>query len=421
LATFLIGLPLTAGVLALFHFGPLRQTPVFRYVEYPVQWAEVALFCCALGALLAKMLALRGEYAACRTDILPRWDGKPVAVEQSAALLASVDRQPARIRASYLGRRIRSVLEFICQRKCVSDLDDQMRSLADVDAIAQENSFALLRLLTWAMPILGFLGTVLGITQAIGGVTPEALEEGMSALTNGLAEAFDATALALALTMITMFLSSLVERREQSILEAVDKYIDRHLAHRWRRDLLDQGPALALVEQSTQALLASVEGVVQKQAEVWSRALAEPERRAIQVQERMLQQLLAGLQHMMEQLAQAHAARLAALEQQSVQGSNQLLQQMASLAAAVRDTGREQQAALARVAEGIANQAAVLGKLQEGENNLVHLQAVLHQNLAALAGASAFEEAVHSLTAAVHLLTSRAGAPAPRISHGKAA
>src|SRR5262249_46032475 len=84
-------------------------------------------------------------------------------------------------------------------------------------------------------------------------------------------------------------------------------------------------------------------------------SLAEPERRAIQVQERMLQQLLAGLQHMMEQLAQAHAARLAALEQQSVQGSNQLLQQMASLAAAVRDTGREQQAALARVAEGIAN------------------------------------------------------------------
>jgi hypothetical protein len=45
---------------------------------------------------------------------------------------------------------------------------------------------------------------------------------------------------------------------------------------------------------------------------------------------------------------------------------------------------------------------------------------VLHQNLAALASASNFEEAVHSLTAAVHLLTSRAGAPAPRL-HGKAA
>ena len=89
------------------------------------------------------------------------------------------------------------------------------------------------------------------------------------------------------------------------------------------------------------------------------------------------------------------------------------------------DTGREQQASLARVAEGIAGQTAVLGKLQEGESHLVHLQAVLHQNLAAIAGASAFEEAVHSLTAAVHLLTARAaGTPAPgspRFSQGKAA
>jgi hypothetical protein len=60
----------------------------------------------------------------------------------------------------------------------------------------------------------------------------------------------------------------------------------------------------------------------------------------------------------------------------------------------------------------VAGQASLLAKIQEDESNLVHLQAVLHQNLAALASASSFEEAVHSLTAAVHLLTTRAGTPA---------
>ena len=74
----------------------------------------------------------------------------------------------------------------------------------------------------------------------------------------------------------------------------------------------------------------------------------------------------------------------------------------------MRDTGREQQETLRRVADGIAGQADVMGKLQRDANDLVHLQAVLHQNLAALASASNFEEAVHSLTAAVHLLTARA-------------
>jgi hypothetical protein len=97
-----------------------------------------------------------------------------------------------------------------------------------------------------------------------------------------------------------------------------------------------------------------------------------------------------------------------------------LLQQLVTVANAVRDTGEKQQAALIRVAEGVAGQASVLGRLQEDSAHLVNLQAVLHQNLAALASASSFEEAVHSLTAAVHLLTMRVGST-PRISQGQAA
>jgi hypothetical protein len=111
----------------------------------------------------------------------------------------------------------------------------------------------------------------------------------------------------------------------------------------------------------------------------------------------------------MEETLRVHEERLAVLEKQTVQGTAQLVQQLAGLAVAVRDTGQQQQHALARVAEGIAAQAGVLAKIQQDEANLVHLQAVLHQNLAALASASSFEEAVHSLTAAVHLLTARVG------------
>jgi len=428
LATFAIGLPLAALVVGLVRFGPLHGIPLSRYLEYPVQWAELTLFSCALGGLLVKLLALPAERKATRIDLLPRWDGKPTPVDQASVLMASVDRQPARIRGTVMARRVRAVLEFICQRRTVADLDDQLRALADNDAIAHEHSYSLIRLITWAMPILGFLGTVIGITGAIGGVTPEVLEQSLSQVTGGLAEAFDATAVALSLTMATMFLTSLVERQEQSLLETVDHFIDRSLAHRWQRDTADHAPVLAAVQQCTQAMTTAVEGVVQKQAEVWAKALAEPERQAVQIQEHMLQQLFNGLKQAMEQTLQTHAQRLAALEQHSMQTTAQLMQQLANLAVVVRDTGREQQASLARVAEGIAGQTAVLGKLQEGESHLVHLQAVLHQNLAAIAGASAFEEAVHSLTAAVHLLTARAaGTPgvnapgSPRISHGKAA
>lgn len=429
LAAFLIGLPLAAVALGLIHFGPLRSTPAYRYVEHPVEWAEVVLFSVAIGALAAKLVRTRSEVEACHAPVLPRWDGKPVSPDEAPALLTAVRRLSAGLRNTYLGRRLCAVLEFVCQRRSAGDLDDHLRTLSDNDAMALEGSYSLTRFITWAIPILGFLGTVLGITTAIAGVSPEKLQEDITSVTDGLAEAFDCTALALALTMITMFLSFLVERQEQGVLEAVDAHVEQHLAHRFTRTTSLAEPVVQAVQQSSQAVLAAVEGLVRRQAEVWAQALESPERQAAD-------RLGLALTQAMEQTQHAHAGRLAALEQKTAETTGALVQQLAALAAAVRDTAREQQAGLVRVAEAVGAQAAVLGRLQENENNLIHLQAVLHQNLAALASVGNFEQAVHGLTAAAHLLTARAGglavaqaspaqaAPAvhlPRLHPGKAA
>jgi hypothetical protein len=222
--------------------------------------------------------------------------------------------------------------------------------------------------------------------------------------------------------MVLMFLTFLVEKQEQALLGLVDGLMERLLAHRFRRESIDTAPFVEAVRQSTQALTTSVEGLVAKQAEVWAEALGEPERRAAAVYQQVQQQLTTALGQALDQTIDAYAKRLAALEQQSLQQATQLLQQLAAVASAVRDTGQQQQEALRQVAEGVASQASVLGKLQQDAANVVHLQAVLHQNLAALANASSFEEAVHSLTAAAHLLTARvSGQAGPRLHQGKAA
>jgi hypothetical protein len=422
LAAFLVGLPLAALILGLFHFGPLRRTYAFRYVEYPVQWVEVIFFTCGVGALVVKFLQARLESMVCSLDILPRWDGKAVGVDKAGELLASVDRQPARIQTTYLGRRLREILDFVKQRQSARDLDDHLRSLSDTDTLEQENSFALVRFITWAIPILGFLGTVIGITGAIGGVTPEVLEESLSSVTDGLSEAFDSTALALGLTMVLMFLTFLVEKIEQSTLAKVDYLVERQLAHRFQRESADSAPFLDAIQKSTATLTRSVEHLVVRQAELWAATIREPEHRAVAIFQHAKDQLTTALGQALDQTIEAYSQRLSALEQHSLQQTSDLLQQLALVAAAVRDTGREQQAALERVAVGVSNNVAAMTKLEEDAANVVHLQAVLHQNLSVLAGASAFEEAVHSLTAAVHLLTAKAGSPTtPRLHQGKAA
>ena len=325
-----------------------------------------------------------------------------------AEAAGALNRTSSLLLNTYLGQRVAAILDFLSQHVAADDLNDHVRTLADNDVAAMEGGFALTRFITWAIPILGFLGTVLGITTAIHGATPEVLEKSLSSVTDGLSYAFDATALALALTMIVMFLSFLVERDEQGVLDAVDRYVDRCLAHRFQRIGADAGPFVQAVRENNQALLECVGGLVQHQAELWAETVAALDRRSEEAHARPREQLIEALEKGLEKTLDAHAERLAALEGKAVEQTARLMEQLAALATAVRDTGREQQATLVRVAEGVSAQAGVLGRLQEGETNLVHLQAVLHQNLAALASASNFEQAVHSLTAAVHLLTAKA-------------
>lgn len=406
---FLLGLPLALAILWPLHHGPLQDTEAARYLKHPVECVEVVMACVALCGLGTKLWLTRRERAALNRNLLPAWDGKPVPVADAAKLLAEFDRQPRRWQKTYLGRRIAAVLDFLRSRGSAEDLDDHLRSLADLDSIALEQSYSLIRFITWAVPILGFLGTVLGITKSIAGVTPEKLEKDLSSVTDGLALAFDATALALGLTMIVMFISFLTERAEQGVLESVDSCADRQLSHRFERTSGVGGEYVALLRQQSQQLLNSTEQLVDRQATVWAKALDEAERRRSEIEKKSQERLAAGLETALEQTLEAHAKRLAALEKQNGGQATALLEKIGALAGAVRDSARDQHALLAKIAQGLQGQAEALSQLQDGEKELLRLQDSLNTNLNTLAGAGAFEQAVHSLTAAIHLLTLHSG------------
>lgn len=408
----LLGVPLAAAILGVIYYGPLRESVAYRYVSHSVEGVEVLMFCCALGALAAKLFHLLRERRALGADALPPWDGHAVPTTEAGRLLAGLNSLPARVHDTLLVRRAHAVLDFLCRRGSANELDDHLRDLADGDAVALEGSYGLIRFITWAIPILGFLGTVLGITGAISGVTPEKLENDLNQVTDGLALAFDATALALGLTMLTMFLTFVVERAEQSVLEAVDRYTDRQLAHRFERTGAEAGPFVEVVRQNSQVVLAAAEKLVQQQTDLWAKALEETDRRRTEAEQRQQERLTAALEEALQRTLHAHGQQVASLEKEALERSTGYLERLSSLTGAVQETGDTQRLALVQVAESVNAQAAALARLQEGEKHLLHLQEALQQNLAALAGAGSFEQAVHSLTAAIHLLTARA-APAP--------
>ena len=362
----------------------------------------------ALGALAAKLYGYREERAACRRELLPLWDGTPVPITEAPRLRAELHANVGRLGKSWLPRRLDAILDFTSKRGTADGLDDQLRALADTDALALDNSYSLIRFITWAIPILGFLGTVLGITKAIAHVRPEDMERNLSSVTEGLSLAFDTTAVGLALTMLTMFISFVVERLEQTVLEQVDHFADVQLAHRFERSGADEGGVTVALRQNTQLLLATTEQLVRQQASIWAEALAAAQQQWATAGQKHEQQLAAALEKALDKTLATHEARLAAMEEHFDKRSGALLGQLAGFADAVHNMSREHQQSLARVVHAVAAQTDALARLQNDGKQLVQLQDLLHHNLAALHGLGDFEQAVQSLTAAIHLLTAKA-------------
>ena len=70
----------------------------------------------------------------------------------------------------YLWQRIVNALHSVYRTGAATGIEDELKYLAELDFDRQQQRYSLVRILIWATPMLGFLGTVLGISQALGGI-----------------------------------------------------------------------------------------------------------------------------------------------------------------------------------------------------------------------------------------------------------
>ena len=134
-------------------------------------------------------------------------------------------RDSIRAEGHYLFERVRTALSMIERRGSSEGMEDELKYLADLDSERSHQSYALVRILIWATPMLGFLGTVIGISEALGGLNiggAADFDSMMQGLRSSLYVAFDTTALALTLSIGLMFFQFIVDRFEQNLLTQVE-------------------------------------------------------------------------------------------------------------------------------------------------------------------------------------------------------
>ncbi|MCO5043723.1 MAG: MotA/TolQ/ExbB proton channel family protein [Kiritimatiellae bacterium] len=114
------------------------------------------------------------------------------------------------------------------------------RENAEMDVFGSDSSFRANRLYIWAMPLLGFLGTVYGVSYGIGGfaeflrgdVSAEDIKFQVGLITQGLAVAFYTTLVGLWAAGGAAFPSMSGERREEVLLGDLDAVIEERLTSR---------------------------------------------------------------------------------------------------------------------------------------------------------------------------------------------
>lgn len=394
--------------LPFFEGGTLERYTAHHVTEY----VTVALFFWGMADLLVRRVALAPQWRAVRTVSLNLEDRR-IRPEKAIDLRKRFEGLSAVVANTIFVRRLANALDYVSQRGTGSELEKHLQYLGDVDRERSHAGYAFVRFIAWVIPILGFLGTVIHFTMAISQVTPEQLEHSLSAVTGALGVAFDTTALALSLSIVLMFFIFVVERSEKNLLHEVEMAANRELSHRFDAADATVGPYLSALTAFGEATIQKMESLVRKQAEVWTESLEAVRMRDEQTMKKLLDAVSLTVAQTLEGAAQFQARQDERL--------GRLLNAVESERAAAAQDRERQSSALVHAAEKLdaaqqrmAVLAETLQQILQAERPLLDLQVKLADNLELLTQTQRIDEAVNSLTAAIHLMTARRLAGAER-------
>lgn len=206
-----------------------------------IPYVIVFLAAWSLTVLLIKYFKLSLQRKSLALDLLPTDDPgfvlNPVSARRVLERLHQSVDNPQHF---LLTRRIHTTLANLQNMGRVGDVGEMLSAQADHDEAAVDSSYTVLRGFIWAIPVLGFIGTVWGLSSALGsfgGVlsAAEEMEQLRSALqevTGGLSTAFETTLQGLVAALVIHLAMVGISRKEEQFLDECKDYCQKHIVGR---------------------------------------------------------------------------------------------------------------------------------------------------------------------------------------------
>ena len=214
---------------------------LFTNRGWPQYVTTLLMFWC-LGILILKVINLQKQRRAMLIQALPTEISEEINSSNLKEFHEHIVNFPIPLRNTYIVNRIRKALEFFYVRQNTEDVSQMITSQSEIDAAKVGGSYAMVKVFLWAIPIMGFIGTVLGIGAAIGGFGEvfNAGEGGdmseikgpLLTVLESMGVAFDTTLLALVFSILLSFPAAALQNQEDDLVTDVDEYCIDHLLKR---------------------------------------------------------------------------------------------------------------------------------------------------------------------------------------------
>ncbi|MCP3906390.1 MAG: MotA/TolQ/ExbB proton channel family protein [Planctomycetes bacterium] len=211
--------------------GSVADRSFFVVIRDFEQEACFILMLWAFAIMAYKGLAVIRARGMLDDDLIPLSEGMKILPEDSRTLQRQLEAMPPARRAGLLPRAMLAALHRFDSARNIQDVSDAARTICEAEGERLESELSLIRYIAWAIPSVGFIGTVRGIGDALGRAH-EAVEGDISGVTESLGVAFNSTFIALIISIVLMFVVHQLQLAQERWVLDAETYCEEKLIRR---------------------------------------------------------------------------------------------------------------------------------------------------------------------------------------------
>jgi len=213
----------------------VRERSAWVLVKDMEQEACFILMFWALAIMGYKATEILRERRLLDIDLVAIAEGMRVLPEDTREFARQVQALPDDQQSMVLPRALLNALRRFSTTRSIQDVSNSTHTIFESEADRLESELSMIRYISWAIPSIGFIGTVRGIGEALA-QADKAVQGDITGVTQSLGVAFNSTFIALLISIFLMFLVYQLQLLQERLVFDSENYLDDKLIRHMKSD-----------------------------------------------------------------------------------------------------------------------------------------------------------------------------------------